>query len=654
MNPALHPAAPLGVTAPLPARRPSDWLGAALGSRDFSADLMPPLGSGLAGRRALSGWPGGLGVWAAAWLVGLAWINNASLHGAGWASAALFAALLALMVPFIVRLLLPQIGEPERVATLIVLGLTLFLVRMLNNPVAFVSHDEFLHWRSTDDILATGRLFTPNPLLPIGPEYPGLAALTAALVQVSGLSVFAAGVLVIGAARVVFTVSSYAFFRALSGRGDIAAVATLVCMASSNFVFFHAQFAYESLAIALVMLCLALVMEIDTEDRRAQLRPVHIGGLALPLAALVLTHHLSAYYLIGVLAMVSLCYAVIERDLHRTRRLATLTALAAILSLAWQYAFVTRTGSYLAPIIEQATNRLEQIAHTGSLGRQLFVSQAGDVMPLWQRLTAIGAVLLVGLGLLTGSARTWRLCVGHGARPWLATMLLLAWLYPLCVALRLENTTWEIGNRLGSYVFPAVAFVIAHAVVGLWLAGSRHPLRLAGVTAALGVLLLGGMIAGGGPFAQPGPYRVGGENRAIDAQGIDAARWSGEQLGPGHRFAADRTNRLLVTVYGRQRPVTTLYDHLDLSPLFLQPRLGPEQQALIEQAGLDYLLVDLRLSGALPFVGHYYEIHEMPGGHQHPASFGALNKFDGMAGVDRLYDSGDIAIYDVRRLDGQR
>lgn len=634
-----------------PALTLSGWIRTALGGQDLSGDAER---AGSQPRRESRSWLGGLAVWAAAWLVLIALTDNISLQEASWAGAALFAALAALMAPFLVRLLLPQISEPERIATLVTLGLALFLVRMLHNPAGFVSHDEFLHWRSADDILATGHLFTPNPLLPIGPEYPGLAVLTVALVQLSGLSVFAAGVLVIGAARIVFIVAAYTFFRALSGRSDIAAVAALVCMASSNFVFFHAQFAYESLAIALVMLGLALAVEIDLEHDRTRLRASRLGGFVLPVAALALTHHLSTYYLIAVLTLVGLAYAVLERNLRHARLLIVLTLLAGCLSLAWQLAFVTRTGSYLMPIIEQAMNRLEQIAHTRSLGRELFVSQAGDVMPLWQRLSAISAVLLIGLGLLTGSARTWQQQPGKAGRAWLAVMLLLAWAYPLCVALRLENTTWEIGNRLGTYVFPAVAFVIAHAVVGLWLAGSRSPGRMAGVVAALGVMMIGGMIAGGGSFAQPGPYRVGGENRAIDAQGIGAARWTAQHLGPDHRFAADRTNRLLVTVYGRQRPVTTLYDHLDLSPVFLSPQLGPQQLELIDQARLDYLLVDLRLTSGLPFVGHYYEIHEQTDAHRRPVSLEALNKFDGVTGVDRLYDSGDIAIYDVRRLHGRR
>ncbi|MGO8477736.1 hypothetical protein ACC739_38260, partial [Rhizobium ruizarguesonis] len=58
--------------------------------------------------------------------------------------------------------------------------------------VAFIDHDEFLHWATVKDILEAGRLFLPNPLLPVSPLYHGLELITSALVNLSGLSVLAA------------------------------------------------------------------------------------------------------------------------------------------------------------------------------------------------------------------------------------------------------------------------------------------------------------------------------------------------------------------------------------------------------------------------------------------------------------------------------
>lgn len=51
--------------------------------------------------------------------------------------------------------------------------------------------------------------------------------------------------------------------------------------------------------------------------------------------------------------------------------------------------------------------------------------------------------------------------------------------------------------------------------------------------------------------------------------------------------------------------------------------------------------------------GFYFQMSE-PGAYQHtvPIEPTALTKFNGLDNVDRIYDSGDIVIYDVRGLSG--
>ena len=66
-----------------------------------------------------------------------------------------------------------------------------YLVTICYSPAAFTYADELSHWRTTVNILHTGKLFTANYVLPISPHYPGLEVLTSALVSVTGLSVFA-------------------------------------------------------------------------------------------------------------------------------------------------------------------------------------------------------------------------------------------------------------------------------------------------------------------------------------------------------------------------------------------------------------------------------------------------------------------------------
>ena len=75
--------------------------------------------------------------------------------------------------------------------------------KLLRNPASPLYHDEFAHWRATYDILSTGKLFQPDPIIRIISRYPGLHATTAALVHATGLTIWQAATLLL----VIFHVS---------------------------------------------------------------------------------------------------------------------------------------------------------------------------------------------------------------------------------------------------------------------------------------------------------------------------------------------------------------------------------------------------------------------------------------------------------------
>src|SRR6266545_4304543 len=82
-------------------------------------------------------------------------------------------------------------------------ALGLYLVKVLHSPLIFTLHDEFIHWHTANDILKSGHLFRENPLLPASALFPGLEIVTAALTRLSGLTIFDAGVVVVGIARLM-------------------------------------------------------------------------------------------------------------------------------------------------------------------------------------------------------------------------------------------------------------------------------------------------------------------------------------------------------------------------------------------------------------------------------------------------------------------
>lgn len=283
-------------------------------------------------------------------------------------------------------------------------------------------------------------------------------------------------------------------------------------------------------------------------------------------------------------------------------------------------------------------------------GRQLFRDATGQLLPLWERVTAYAAAGLLLLGLPAGLIALWR--------QRRATALALAFgagslAYPASLALRITARGLEVANRTSEFVFVPLAYIVALAAAGAW----PHWLtpwqrRLAGL-ASLAIIFAGGVILGWPAYARlPGPYVPAAPVRSIEPQAIAAAEWAGRSLPPTSRIATDVADQLLVGAYGPEQ-VETNANYVPL--LFFAPQLGPAERQIIARWRIDYLFIDSRLSTGLPAIGHYFGLWE-PGAQQHvrPIDPAVLAKFDGLPGVSRVFDSGAIAIYDVGAVAGER
>jgi hypothetical protein len=168
------------------------------------------------------------------------------------------------------------------------------------------------------------------------------------------------------------------------------------------------------------------------------------------------------------------------------------------------------------------------------------------------------------------------------------------------------------------------------------------------------ILFVGGINAGAGPdwLRLPGPYLVSGSSRSIEPEGVDAALWSRQFLGPNNRVAADRINQLLMATYGGQRIITRQYDHVEISLAYLAPAASATATDVLQQSQSHYIVVDWRLTTALPREGIYFDASE-PGAptHTSPLPQQAFTRFEVANGVNRLFDSGDINIYDVSAME---
>ncbi len=227
-------------------------------------------------------------------------------------------------------------------------------------------------------------------------------------------------------------------------------------------------------------------------------------------------------------------------------------------------------------------------------------------------------------------------------------------LFPVTLALRLTSAGAETSQRASEFLYIALAFLVAD-----WLV-SRGPLRgttvlarwrVAG-TALLTLIFGAGVILGDPWYARmPGPYRVAAEQLSIEPEGIMAAQWAKSALGTDQRLIADRTNQKLTAAYGGQFPVTAYNSSVGTAYVMYGPTLTADDRKVLLESQADYVVADLRITRAVPVFPYYFEAAEPDAGqHTTPWPASGLLKFDSIPGVDRVFDSGNIVIYNVAGL----
>ncbi|MGH9422138.1 MAG: hypothetical protein ACRD3J_19330, partial [Thermoanaerobaculia bacterium] len=268
----------------------------------------------------------------------------------------------------------------------------------------------------------------------------------------------------------------------------------------------------------------------------------------------------------------------------------------------------------------------------------------------WERLIGSASVAVTLLLLPLGLLIVW---VQHRWNPVTVALALLALLYPLSLLARLTPIGADVAARTPEFLYIGVGVVVALALARFSYSGRLGSFRLAAVGSALAVLVVGGVLVGMPGWERlPGPYLVSADSRSIESEGLAAAAWSNAVLGPNNNFVADRVNRLLLSTYGQQTIVTSYATGVPVNQLFFAPQIGDAERQIVQAGQVRYLLADQRLTTALPTVGHYFDSGEetLVGPRVSPLDPELLDKFDDTPDVSRVFDSGDIRIYDISGL----
>ncbi len=577
----------------------------------------------------------------------VAYAYNAARNNATGANIFFYFGLLLIFVPSLVRLLSPSASRFERISLLCVTGICFYLVKVMLSPLSFSEFDEFLHWRTADDIARSGHLFSVNALLPISPFYSGLEIVTNALSRLSGLSTFKAGTIVIGVARLVMILSLFILNEQVTKSPRLAGIATILYMSNPHFLFFDSLFAYESLALPLATLMLFAVAQHETLNSERHWMML-IAWIVL--GAVIMTHHMTNFIFDGFLLLWAVLYAFLHPVSLRQSSLIKTTLLGVFLTAVRVVLLKNVLVQYITSFGNDTLSELEQLLAGSDSTHHLFIDYAHQPTSQWEHMIALSSVGFISLCLPFALLCLWQR-YRYNALVCMFGVISLS--YPAIQALHLTNSGAEASDRASAFIFIPITCALAIFIVQFWPVRRlswKHTLLISCTTA---VVFLGGIILGAGPSSSilPGPYLVAADARSIEPEGIQTAIWARLYLGPNNRIATDRTNQLLMSTYGDQRLVTPSEDNIDVTDVFFSPSLDAYELSLLQRAQVHYLVVDQRLSQALPSVGYYFEQGE-PGSFDRttPINLKVLTKFDTIPQINRLLDSGDIVIYDTGGL----
>lgn len=491
------------------------------------------------------------------------------------------------------------------VAWLVVLGLFTMVPTFWMSSGGPTYFDETAHFALLRNVISAGQLFQHTPLLPIGTYYPGLESAAAAIHWLTGLSAWDSALTLIAVVHCLLPVQVYYIARALPIPHRWAALAGVVYAANPSFVYFDVQFAYESLAILLMLTLVRLYVEALAAERSSSPTWRQTASTVLLLAVisfgLVVTHHLTTLTGIALLVAGALLLKPIRgladsnggwrRVFVRWMPVLTLATCFAL----WAAVVAPATVAYLSPYVSGTYSQLVSLATGSSSSGAVRTIFSHSTAPFYERAAAITAPIVIATGLLFAGFRWLRKPALRSNFLW---SFVLTAAYLVSLPLTLISGGAQGSHRSWASTFVGVAILPAAIIILFELDKRRLWLQRTAATvgaAALAVLVVGNVAADAQPSARfPGPYQFGSDNLSVTQETLRFATWVRVHLGPGVHVVTDRFTAMALTAHAAA--ITPLQAHnLPIGNIWYNPvPPGPALMTVMGRQGDDYLAVDVR------------------------------------------------------------
>jgi hypothetical protein len=596
------------------------------------------------------------GVTACVGVLAVAQADTGSRVSASYSYGLFWLGLGLILVPIAWQLCRRGTVRNERLALVVVLGVALYLVKCMYSPTAFVFHDEFAHVRTILNIQNSGRLFGFNPEIRVAADYPGLALVTLGLVKLTGLSIVTSGMVVIGVARVVLMLSVFLLVERLTGSARAAGVACLIYTGNANFLYWSAQFAYESLALPLALAVAYLVLRRSDGDKRETALVVLIAGMV------IITHHLTTYALLFMLVAWLVVAMIRRRRGHPDDYLPIVPILfVGVATALWLILAAPDTLGYIVPVLALSLQQGIDVILRHQSSRVLFKNPGGPVEPIWERIMGLGSVLLLVVTLPFALLPRWR----RRAHPLASVIAWGALLYVLLLPLDLTDIGEEAALRSGDFLFVGIGLALATMLVTTTVRAEHARVRRfarlrswrripgAQTTAAFFVCVV--IVTGGLTLSwnyakrlSPPPH-VHGEPAITTPDVIEAARWFLGAYGPNHRIETDITTGLAFVSYGEQNVLSGATDDAHEWRIFFPTTMTAGVYRELSVAKVQFVVVQKQLTEGVPpaYGVPFFDQGEPPNDDLHAIPVASDAKFATSAAFTMVYRSGTITIYRV-------
>jgi hypothetical protein len=542
--------------------------------------------------------------------------------------------------------MIPRLGSLREI-TVAVLGLYPATVYRMSGPLVLAGYDEHQHEQSLMNLLLGSGLFSPNPVLRVSPDYPGLEVFTGVAIRLSGLPVVLAESLVVLMCRLLLVLIIYhaALLVSPSRRGASLVVAFYAV--SSEFYSFNSGFSYQTLGLTLGLGGIFLLRRAQLADHAAAQRLFFIASLVL--IATVFTHHATSWMVLAFLIAWAATSRKGERELL-ARAAVVMGAAAAI----WTTALASHLAEYFVPIVTTALQSARDFLG-GASQHHIFGSSAGTP-PIadWERVVLVVYTLSCTFAAL---ACAWIMLsrAFHKRDRLLGLLGALDLAFPFTAAAHFDPSVGELGNRASTFLFFPVALscsliIQRHPRVTRRPAGKRNlnrPTVLMALIGGTAFIYLGGVLLGSNPDYNrlPGPYLVSADERTQDPETLAAVEWAATHLPTGSTVVADRVPAALLASQARLWSVTEPQQGLVPAQLYFSDSWGTQQTAIVRGRHIDYVYVDARLADSLPYVGYY--ISEGETTKPTRITLADVAKFAHVPGLKPVYHHGPVTIYNT-------